>query len=97
MRALTIEDLTAASYVGGASSLVMRQELEPASGPDGVVAPAKYTDGSQSTYVYEKRYSVAKGEPENVVLIDSKSSFANRAEETTTQAMRDAAKKNYRQ
>lgn len=93
MRALTIEDLTAASYVGGASSLVMRQELEPASGPDGVVAPAKYTDGSQSTYVYEKRYSVAKGEPENVVLIDSKSSFANRAEETTTQAMRDAAKK----
>ena len=91
MRALTIEDLTAASYVGGAGSLVMRQESEPASGPDGVIAPAKYTDGSQSTYVYEKRYSADKGEPENVVLIDSKSSFANRAEKTTTRAMRDAA------
>lgn len=92
MRALTIEDLTAASYVGGASSLVMRQELEPASGPDGVIAPAKYTDGSQSTYVYEKRYSADKGEPENAVLIDSKSSFANRAEKTTTEAMWDAIK-----
>ena len=91
MRALTIEDLTAVSYVGGAGSLVMRQESEPASGPDGVIAPAKYTDGSQSTYVYEKRYSADKGEPENVVLIDSKSSFANRAEKTTTRAMRDAA------
>ena len=30
MRALTIEDLNAAAHVGGAGSLTMRQELEPA-------------------------------------------------------------------
>ena len=38
MRAITIEDLNAAAHIGGAGSLVMRQELEPASGPDGVIA-----------------------------------------------------------
>ena len=52
MRALTIEDLNAAAHVGGASSLVMRQELEPASGPDGVIAPAKYVDSNgNATYI----------------------------------------------
>ena len=44
MRAITIDDLNAAAHVGGAGSLTMRLELEPASGPDGVIAPAKYVD-----------------------------------------------------
>ena len=57
MRALTIEDLNAAAHVGGAGSLTMRQELEPASGPDGVIAPAKYVDDrGNATYIFAKRY-----------------------------------------
>lgn len=52
MRAITIEDLNAAAHIGGAGSLVMRQELEPASGPDGVIAPAKYTMEKVATYIY---------------------------------------------
>lgn len=90
MRALTIEDLNAAAHVGGASSLVMRQELEPASGPDGVIAPAKYVDSNgNATYIIEKRYMEGEENPAKVVLIDSKTSFANRAEATTTEAMRN--------
>ena len=88
MRALTIEDLNAAAHVGGAGSLVMRQELEPASGPDGVISPAKYLGDSGATYVYAMRYEGNQGKPLRTVLIDSKGSFANRAEETTTEAMR---------
>lgn len=52
MRAITIEDLNAAAHIGGAGSLVMRQELEPASGPDGVIAPAKYTMEKVATYIW---------------------------------------------
>ncbi len=55
MRALTIEDLNAAAHVGGAGSLTMRQELEPASGPDVVIAPAKYVDDrGNATYIFCK-------------------------------------------
>ena len=89
MRAITIDDLNAAAHVGGAGSLTMRLELEPASGPDGVIAPAKYVDSkSNATYIYEKRFVEGQEEPVKVVLIDSKTSFANRAEETTTEAVR---------
>ena len=57
MRALTIEDLNAAAHIGGAGSLVMRQDSEPASGPDGIIAPAKYVDErGNATYVFTKRY-----------------------------------------
>ena len=90
MRAITIDDLNAAAHVGGAGSLTMRLELEPASGPDGVIAPAKYVDSkSNATYIYEKRFVEGQEEPVKVVLIDSKTSFANRAEETTTEAVRN--------
>ena len=66
MRALTIEDLNAAAHVGGASSLVMRQELEPASGPDGVIAPAKYVDSNgNATYIIEKRYMEGEENPKS--------------------------------
>lgn len=90
MRALTIEDLNAAAHIGGTSSLTMRQELEPASGPDGVIAPAKYVDSNgNATYIIEKRYMEGEDNPAKVVLIDSKTSFSNRAEATTTEAMRN--------
>lgn len=90
MRALTIEDLNAAAHVGGAGSLTMRQELEPASGPDGVIAPAKYVDDrGNATYIFAKRYEEDQEKPVKTVMIDSKGSFANRAEETTTEAMRN--------
>ena len=83
MRALTIEDLNAAAHVGGAGSLTMRQELEPASGPDGVIAPAKYVDDrGNATYIFAKRYEEDQEKPVKTVMIDSKGSFANRAEET---------------
>lgn len=91
MRAITIEDLNAAAHIGGAGSLVMRQELEPASGPDGVIAPAKYTMEKVATYIYEMRFMEGREEPVKVVLIDSKTSFANRAEGTTTEAMHNGS------
>lgn len=68
----------------------MRQELEPASGPDGVIAPAKYVDDrGNATYIFAKRYEEDQEKPVKTVMIDSKGSFANRAEETTTEAMRN--------
>ncbi len=90
MRALTIEDLNAAAHIGGAGSMVMRQEFEPASGPDGMIAPAKYVDErGNATYVFVKRYEETQEKPVKTVLVDSKGSFANRVEGTTTEAMRN--------
>lgn len=88
MREITLEDLNAAARSGGAGSLAVRIELEPAAGPDGIVAPAKYVDPrGNATYVYEKRY-VGEPEARKVVLIDSSTSFKNRVEETITEAQR---------
>lgn len=88
MREITLEDLNAAARSGGAGSLAVRIELEPAAGPDGIVAPAKYVDPrGNATYVYEKRY-VGEPEAQKVVLIDSPTSFKNRVEETITEAQR---------
>ena len=68
--------------------MAVRIELEPAAGPDGIVAPAKYVDPrGNATYVYEKRY-VGELEARKVVLIDSSTSFKNRVEETITEAQR---------
>lgn len=70
MRALTIEDLNAAAHVGGAGSLTMRQELEPASGPDGVIAPAKYVDDrGNATYIFRLVFIRA------VILVADRKSF----------------------
>ena len=91
MREITLEDLNAAARSGGAGSLAVRIELEPAAGPDGIVAPAKYVDPrGNATYVYEKRY-VGEPEARKVVLIDSSTSFKNRVEETITEAQRPGA------
>lgn len=87
MRNISIDDINAAILNGGAGSLVVRVELEPASGLDGIIAPAKYAGANNATYVYEKRY-LGEEKPQKVVLIDSKGSFANRVEETITEARR---------
>lgn len=42
MRNISIDDINAAILNGGAGSLLVRVELEPASGLDGIIAPAKY-------------------------------------------------------
>lgn len=87
MRNISIDDINAAILNGGAGSLLVRVELEPASGLDGIIAPAKYAGANNATYVYEKRY-LGEEKPQKVVLIDSKGSFANRVEETITEARR---------
>ena len=56
MRNISIDDINAAILNGGAGSLLVRVELEPASGLDGIIAPAKYAGANNATYVYEKRY-----------------------------------------
>ena len=87
VRNISIDDINAAILNGGAGSLLVRVELEPASGLDGIIAPAKYAGANNATYVYEKRY-LGEEKPQKVVLIDSKGSFANRVEETITEARR---------
>ena len=87
MRALTLDDLNEAVRVGGANSLTERIEMVPAGGDESIVAPAKYTNGSAATYVIEKRYIDNKAC--KTVLIDAKTSHANRLEKTITDAIKD--------
>jgi CRISPR-associated protein Csb1 len=51
MRNISIDDINAAILNGGAGSLLVRVELEPASGLDGIIAPAKYAGANSATYV----------------------------------------------
>lgn len=51
MRNISIDDINAAILNGGAGSLLVRVELEPASGLDGIIAPAKYAGANNATYV----------------------------------------------
>lgn len=104
---LTLEHLKEASKPGGPSTLTERTLLEPAAGMDGIVAPAKYasTRTGGATYVFEDRYMpldedgrvtvsgkpTKQGERRRVVLIDSRTSQSNRAEEYIGQAMEDGA------
>ena len=41
VRALTLEDLNKAAKLGGPSTLSEKTLLEPAAGPEGIIAPAK--------------------------------------------------------
>ena len=93
---ITLADLIENVKLGGGSVITSITELEPAAGPHGPVAPAKFVDGkgsdSKSVFAYETRYIVekpedqdepetaVKGKPQKVVLIDSKQSELNRAE-----------------
>jgi len=87
--AMNLDLLLEASSPGGATCMTSRTDLEPAAGPQATVAPAKFAlrnrDGG--AYAYEKRY--LDGEPAQAVLIDSKQSQLNRAEDALRQAIDD--------
>ena len=87
VRALTLEDLNKAAKRGGPSTLSEKTLLEPAAGPEGIIAPAKYTGSNGATYVFEDRY--IGGESKRTVLVDSRTSQSNRLEDYVTKAIKD--------
>lgn len=87
MSTLTLEDLNKASRIGGPSVLAIRTVLEPAAGPESVIAPAKYLDRSTPTYVIEDRFIGDKSQ--KTVLIDSRGSSSNRVESFITAAIKE--------
>ena len=87
VRALTLEDLNKAAKLGGPSTLSEKTLLEPAAGPEGIIAPAKYTGSNGATYVFEDRY--IGGESKRTVLVDSRTSQSNRLEDYVTKAIKD--------
>lgn len=74
---------------GNATTLTSVTELEPAAGPHVAIAPARYTSTrtKDPVYAYEDRF--VNGERVTTVLIDSKSSQANRVEEALAMAIND--------
>lgn len=86
MTILIFEDLLKACTSGGASTLVSVTELEPAAGAHASVAPAKFLDGSSSVFAFETRF--IDGAAARVVLLDSKQSQLNRAEDSIMQDIR---------
>jgi CRISPR-associated protein Csb1 len=89
MSAITLELLLAASSAGGGSCLTSTTTLAPAGGGHASVAPARFAPerGNGSVYAYEKRY--LGGDLRTTVIIDSKQSQLNRAEEALDQAIAD--------
>lgn len=87
MAQLTLEHLNTAARAGGPSVLTSVTRLEPAAGPHASIAPARYVRGSNATYVYEDRF--IDGESQLTVLVDSKSSAANRMEDALNDAISD--------
>ncbi|WEV46102.1 type I-U CRISPR-associated RAMP protein Csb1/Cas7u [Bifidobacterium sp. ESL0690] len=87
MRELSLDDLNAAAKIGGPSTLSEKTMLEPAAGTEGIVAPAKYLDGTSSTYVFEDRF--IDGQAKKTVLIDSRTSQNNRLEDYISKAIKD--------
>lgn len=90
MAVLTLSNLIDASKAGGASNLSSVTELMPAGGEQASVAPAKYTNGTRATYVFETRF--IDDEPKKTVLIDSRSSEANHVEEGIRQGEKSGNK-----
>ncbi len=86
-RNLSLDDLLNAVKPGQASTLTSVTKLEPAAGPHASIAPARYTSGNKGVYAYETRFM--DGEPVRTVLIDSKSSAANRLETALDDAIND--------
>ncbi len=85
MSELDLGTLSDALEIGGPSALSEVTELESAGGPQALVAPAKYASQNRATYVFERRYLADEnskgGIPVNTVLIDSRTSEANRIEQ----------------
>jgi len=75
---LTYELLVAACRPGGGTVLTSRTDLEPAAGPLGGVAPARFVDGSNAVYAYEQRFD---GEDAvRAVVLLSKGAALNKVE-----------------
>jgi len=70
MASLGYEELLAACNPGGSSVLSSVTELAPAGGEHTSVAPAKFVDGDNSVFAYERRF--IDGEPLQTAVIDSK-------------------------
>lgn len=81
--------LLAAGSPGGSSCLTSTTALEPAGGRHAAVAPAKFAERGKKggVYAYEQRF--LDGESRYAVIIDSKQSQLNRAEQALVQAIED--------
>ena len=86
-RNLELNDLKRAVQPGQATTLTSITRLQPAAGPHASIAPARYTRDQTGVYAYETRF--VAGEPVRTVLVDSKSSAANRLETAIEDAIED--------
>jgi CRISPR-associated protein Csb1 len=86
---LNLALLLEASTAGGATCLTSVTELEPAAGPQASIAPAKFAQRGrdQGAFAYETRY--LDDEPVPAVIVDSKQSQLNRAEQALSHAIED--------
>lgn len=91
MATLDLDLLLGAAAPGGSTCLTSVTELAPAAGSHASVAPAKFASAgrqrSTGTYAYERRYLDGTASP--AVMIDSKQSQLNRAEEALRLAIAD--------
>ena len=89
MRSLDLAALLAAGSPGGSSCLTSATLLEPAGGRHASVAPAKFAERGKKggVYAYEQRY--LGDECRYAVIVDSKQSQLNRAEQALAQAIED--------
>ncbi|MGH3615318.1 MAG: type I-G CRISPR-associated RAMP protein Csb1/Cas7g [Pseudonocardia sp.] len=88
MAEIDLNLLLSASSPGGSTCLTSVTELAPAAGPHASVAPAKFAAAGRKSggvYAYETRY--LDGVPTPAVIIDSKQSQLNRAEQALRQAI----------
>jgi CRISPR-associated protein Csb1 len=88
MADIDLDLLLSAASPGGSTCLTSVTELAPAAGAHSSIAPAKFADGEKiGTYAYETRY--LDGVPSQAVLVDSKQSQLNRAEQGLRQVIAD--------
>lgn len=89
MQSLDLAALLAAGSPGGSSCFTSTTVLEPAGGRHASVAPAKFAARGKKggVYAYEQRY--LGDESRYAVVIDSKQSQLNRAEQALVQAIED--------
>ncbi len=87
MTSVNLEILNSAAQPGGPSALSEVTHLRPAAGEQALIAPAKYAlqNSDSGTYVFETRF--INGEPTRTVLVDSRTSIANRMEDAIRQAI----------
>lgn len=84
---LTFEMLVGACRSGGGTVLTSRTDLEPAAGPLAGVAPARFVDGNNPVYAYERRFD--RADPVMAVVLLSKGAALNKVEAALTMAILD--------